>query len=121
MSMAPKTPAYLRTEEAPLLPAPISMVGIQGWIIANLFPTIGNGIVSILAGSVPGVDRLGRFGLGDLQRRVDWRQPRSLRGRGGRRVLAFRIRKVRPVDLRFLSDRPALAGQHLFRCAAPRR
>jgi 23S rRNA (cytidine1920-2'-O)/16S rRNA (cytidine1409-2'-O)-methyltransferase len=26
------------------------MVGIQGWIIANLFPTIGNGIVSILAG-----------------------------------------------------------------------
>jgi general L-amino acid transport system permease protein len=51
MSIAPKIPAYLRTEEAPLLPAPISMVGIQGWIIANLFPTIGNGIVSILAGA----------------------------------------------------------------------
>ena len=51
MSSAPKTSAYLRTEEAPLLPAPISMVGIQGWIIANLFPTIGNGIVSILAGA----------------------------------------------------------------------
>ena len=51
MNSAPKTPAYLRTEEAPLLPAPISMVGIQGWILANLFPTIGNGIVSILAGA----------------------------------------------------------------------
>jgi len=51
MSSAPKTSAYLRTEDAPLLPAPISMVGIQGWIIANLFPTIGNGIVSILAGA----------------------------------------------------------------------
>jgi general L-amino acid transport system permease protein len=51
MSTAPKTPAYLRTEDAPLLPAPISMVGIQGWIIANLFPTVGNGIVSIFAGA----------------------------------------------------------------------
>ena len=29
MSSAPKTSAYLRTEEAPLLPPPISMVGIQ--------------------------------------------------------------------------------------------
>jgi general L-amino acid transport system permease protein len=51
MSSAPKTSAYLRTEEAPLLPAPISMVGIQGWVLANLFPTIGNGIVSMLAGA----------------------------------------------------------------------
>ncbi len=51
MGSAPKTSAYLRTEEAPLLPPPISMVGIQGWVLANLFPTIGNGIVSIVAGA----------------------------------------------------------------------
>jgi general L-amino acid transport system permease protein len=51
MSSAPEKLAYLRTEDAPLLPPPISMVGIQGWVLANLFPTIGNGIVSIVAGA----------------------------------------------------------------------
>jgi general L-amino acid transport system permease protein len=51
MGSTPKTYAYLRTEEAPLLPAPISMVGIQGWILANLFSSFSNGILTIIAGS----------------------------------------------------------------------
>ena len=51
MGSAPKTYAYLRTEEAPLLPAPISMVGIQGWVLANLFSSFSSGILTIIAGS----------------------------------------------------------------------
>jgi len=51
MGSSSKTLAYLRTEDAPLLPPPISMVGIQGWVLANLFPTVGNAIVSIVAGA----------------------------------------------------------------------
>ncbi|MGH6855631.1 MAG: hypothetical protein ACREDN_09450, partial [Aestuariivirga sp.] len=51
MTSGPNTTAYLRTEEAPLLPPPASMVGIQGWILANLFSSAGNGIMSIVAGA----------------------------------------------------------------------
>ena len=51
MRTVPETSAYLRREDAPLLPPPVSMSGIQGWVLANLFPTIGNAIVSIIAGA----------------------------------------------------------------------
>ncbi len=51
MKSSTETLAYLRTEDAPLLPPPISMVGIQGWVLANLFPTVGNAVVSIIAGA----------------------------------------------------------------------
>jgi general L-amino acid transport system permease protein len=51
MANSADTLAYVRTEEAPSLPPPSSMVGIQGWLLANLFPTTGQGIVSIIAGA----------------------------------------------------------------------
>ena len=44
MSANSPTDAYVRTEEAPLLPPPVTMVGVPGWILTNLFPSIGNGI-----------------------------------------------------------------------------
>jgi general L-amino acid transport system permease protein len=43
---------HLRTEEAPRLPPPRSMVGIQGWILGNLFSSVGNGILTIIAGAL---------------------------------------------------------------------
>ncbi len=51
MTSRPETPFYLRTEEAPRLPPPITMVGVQGWLIANLFSSIGNAILSVIAGA----------------------------------------------------------------------
>ncbi len=51
MANSAGTLAYVRTEETPPLPPPPSMVGVQGWILANLFPSIGQGIVSIIAGA----------------------------------------------------------------------
>ena len=51
MANNPNTIAYVRTEEAPLLPPPLSMAGLQGWVLTNLFSSIGNGILSIVAGA----------------------------------------------------------------------
>ena len=45
------TGAYVRGEEAPRLPPPPSTVGIQGWLLKNLFSSLGNSIVTILFGS----------------------------------------------------------------------
>ncbi len=51
MSANSPTDAYVRTEEAPLLPPPVTMVGVPGWILTNLFPSVGNGILTIIAGT----------------------------------------------------------------------
>ena len=51
MSVNSPTDAYVRTEEAPWLPPPVTMVGVPGWILTNLFPSIGNGILTIIAGA----------------------------------------------------------------------
>jgi general L-amino acid transport system permease protein len=52
--MATKTDplAYVRTEEAPLLPAPRNMVGWQGWMRTNLFSTPLNSIMSVVLGAL---------------------------------------------------------------------
>jgi general L-amino acid transport system permease protein len=42
--------AFVRREDAPLLPAPASMVGVVGWLRANLFPTPLNSVASLLLG-----------------------------------------------------------------------
>jgi general L-amino acid transport system permease protein len=42
--------AYVRTEEAPKLPAPANLVGMRGWILANLFPNWKNTVLTIVAG-----------------------------------------------------------------------
>ncbi|MGQ0484202.1 MAG: amino acid ABC transporter permease [Hyphomicrobiales bacterium] len=50
---ATREPAFhLRTEEAPRLPPPATMVGVQGWVIANLFSSVSNGILTIVAGAL---------------------------------------------------------------------
>ena len=51
MANSTDTLAYVRSEVAPPLPPPPSMVGVQGWVLANLFPSIGQGIVSLVAGA----------------------------------------------------------------------
>ncbi|CTQ63893.1 amino acid ABC transporter permease [Roseibium alexandrii] len=38
----------VRTEEAPLLPAPISTTGVIGWMRQNLFSSIGNTILTLI-------------------------------------------------------------------------
>jgi general L-amino acid transport system permease protein len=43
--------AYVRTDEAPLLPAPASTVGIQGWLRANLFSSAFNSVLTIVLGA----------------------------------------------------------------------
>jgi general L-amino acid transport system permease protein len=43
--------AYVRTEEAPRLPPPITMVGVPGWVLANLFSSTGSGILTVLSGA----------------------------------------------------------------------
>ncbi len=51
MSDQPVSQAYIRLEDAPRLRPPTSMVGVQGWIIANLFSSVSNGILTIVAGA----------------------------------------------------------------------
>ena len=52
MNKASATEAYVRTDEAPSLPPPRNMVGLQGWLRSNLFSTIGDSIVTVLFGIV---------------------------------------------------------------------
>jgi general L-amino acid transport system permease protein len=40
--------AYVRTEEAPLLPPPSNLVGPRAWIMTNLFPNWTNSILTII-------------------------------------------------------------------------
>ena len=42
--------AYVRTEDAPKLPAPASTVGIQGWLIKNLFSTPFYSLLTVVLG-----------------------------------------------------------------------
>ena len=51
MAQEARSLAYVRTEEAPLLPAPANMVGWQGWMRTNLFSSPGNSITSVLLGA----------------------------------------------------------------------
>ena len=44
--------AYVRSVDAPVLPAPANMVGWQGWMRTNLFSTPLNAIMSLLLGAV---------------------------------------------------------------------
>jgi general L-amino acid transport system permease protein len=44
--------AYVRTDEAPVLPAPPSTVGIQGWLRANLFSSPLNSLLTIVLGAL---------------------------------------------------------------------
>jgi general L-amino acid transport system permease protein len=43
------TIAYVRNEDAPRLPPPASMVGLVGWLRTNLFSSVGNTVLTILA------------------------------------------------------------------------
>jgi general L-amino acid transport system permease protein len=43
--------AYVRTEDAPRLPAPPNTVGVQGWLRANLFSSATNSILTIAFGA----------------------------------------------------------------------
>ncbi|MBI2719268.1 MAG: amino acid ABC transporter permease [Rhizobiales bacterium] len=52
MALTPSSVAYLRQEDAPRLPPPASMTGLQGWLRQNLFPSIGSSLVTILFGAL---------------------------------------------------------------------
>lgn len=39
---------HIRTEEAPLLPAPVSTTGVVGWMRQNLFSSVGNTILTVI-------------------------------------------------------------------------
>ncbi|MFL5259454.1 MAG: amino acid ABC transporter permease [Hyphomicrobiales bacterium] len=47
----PVVEGYVRSADAPVLPPPPSMVGVQGWLLKNLFSSLWNSIASILAGA----------------------------------------------------------------------
>src|SRR5438876_7448313 len=51
MNTTPAAAAFVRTEEAPQLPPPPNMAGIQGWLIQNLFSSVWNSIASLLVGA----------------------------------------------------------------------
>jgi len=42
--------AYVRTEDAPKLKPPANLVGVRGWVMANLFPNWPNSLLTIAAG-----------------------------------------------------------------------
>ncbi len=46
----PPAIAYVRHEEAPLLPPPAGTVGLQGWLRQNLFPSAGNALLTFAIG-----------------------------------------------------------------------
>jgi general L-amino acid transport system permease protein len=51
MTAVPAAEAYVRTEDAPHLPPPPNMVGVQGWLLKNLFSSVWHGIATILVGA----------------------------------------------------------------------
>src|SRR5205085_5984440 len=48
MSSTPAAEAFVRTKDAPHLPPPPNMAGIQGWLRQNLFSSTWQGMASIL-------------------------------------------------------------------------
>ncbi|WP_186395029.1 amino acid ABC transporter permease [Stappia sp. TSB10GB4] len=40
--------AYVRTDEAPRMPPPVSETGVVGWVRQNLFDSVGNAIMTVL-------------------------------------------------------------------------
>ncbi len=112
--------AYVRTEDAPLPPPPANLVGVRGWIMANLFSNWSNSILTVLAAL---------FAYWDLSNVLGWAMFRAVwtgdnreacAGEGAGACWPFVQAKFAAMDLRLLSDRPALAGQHLFPSSAPR-
>jgi len=51
-SKAGSSKAYVRRESTPELPPPASMVGVVGWLRANLFSSPGNIVLTIVAGLI---------------------------------------------------------------------
>ena len=51
MTASSSNTAYVRDDEAPKLPPPPNMVGVQGWVLKNLLSSIGSSIVTVLFGS----------------------------------------------------------------------
>ncbi|KSV84175.1 amino acid ABC transporter permease [Sinorhizobium sp. GL28] len=47
-----KTLAFVRSQEAPLLPSPANMVGVRGWLKENLFSSIGSAVITLGLGVV---------------------------------------------------------------------
>lgn len=52
MTTADSSLAYVRNDEAPRLPPPPSTVGLRGWLLKNLFSSIGDGIVTVVFGAL---------------------------------------------------------------------
>src|SRR5215468_5679463 len=48
VSSQPTTRAYVRAIPAPSVPPPLATVGLLGWIRANLFPSVGSGVLTVL-------------------------------------------------------------------------
>src|SRR5437868_3680907 len=48
MTDVPSSPAWVRTEDAPRLPAPPNTTGPVGWMLTNLFPNPANSVLTIL-------------------------------------------------------------------------
>ncbi len=51
----PSTKAYVRREEAPLLPPPRGTAGLQGWLRQNLFPSVWNTMLTLAIGLLLGL------------------------------------------------------------------
>lgn len=51
MTASPATIAYVREDDAPKLPPPPNLVGVQGWVLKNLFSSIGSTIVTVVFGA----------------------------------------------------------------------
>src|SRR5258708_39848215 len=48
VSSQPTAGAFVRATPAPFVPPPLATVGVLGWIRANLFPSVGSGVLTVL-------------------------------------------------------------------------
>ena len=66
--------AYVRTQDAPAMPAPLTISGPIGWMRQNLFPTPINAVMSVIFGALLLYVIWINPGLGSLQGGVDRRK-----------------------------------------------
>src|SRR5258708_14605814 len=48
VSSQPTTRAYVRATTVPSVPPPLATVGVLGWVRANLFPSVGSAVLTVL-------------------------------------------------------------------------
>ena len=113
MSTLDPSIAYVRDEDAPLPAAAAQQAGIRGWLCKNLFSSLLQRPADRALSALSSLWLIWDMcGLGHCSRRCGPAEDReACTGEGDGRLLAIDLGQVPAMDLRLLSDRPALAGQ----------